>query len=110
LRASSKGFLRPVFLIPLAIFCALLGDSLNAPSDQWSARAAVAAIDAYRSTASPVLRRSQLITCRYRPSCSAYGRTVFQRFGFFRGGALAAWRIARCNPFAKGGFDPPPGL
>ncbi len=87
---------------------ALIGDSWNAPADQWGARAAIAAIDAYRSTVSPVLSRAHLIACRYQPSCSAYGRAVVERFGLFRGGAMAAWRIVRCNPLSKGGWDPPP--
>ena len=96
--------------LALFLLCAFLGDSLNPPSEQWSARAAVLAIGVYRSTASPLLRKSHLVSCRFRPSCSAYGRAAVERFGFFHGGALAAWRIARCNPLSKGGFDPVPDL
>ena len=95
-------------LLLLSLLCACLGDSLNPPRAQWSARAALIAIDAYRSSASPILARSHLVACRFRPSCSAYGRTAIERFGLLRGGALAAWRIARCNPLARGGFDPVP--
>lgn len=44
--------------------------------------------------------------CIYEPSCSEYGLEAVRRYGDFRGGALAAGRIIRCNPFAKGGHDP----
>ncbi len=95
-------------LLAFGLLCACLGDSLNPPQEQWSAHAALFAIDAYRGSASPILAKTRLVACRFRPTCSAYGRTAIERFGFFRGGALAAWRIARCNPFVKGGFDPVP--
>lgn len=47
-------------------------------------------------------------TCRFLPTCSEYALIAIQRFGALRGGALALWRILRCNPFGKGGFDPVP--
>lgn len=46
--------------------------------------------------------------CPYYPSCSAYGLEAIEKHGAFRGGMLAAWRIVRCNPFSKGGYDPVP--
>jgi putative membrane protein insertion efficiency factor len=46
--------------------------------------------------------------CRYEPTCSAYGLLAYQRFGFFWGTALTAWRITRCNPWTHGGLDPVP--
>jgi putative membrane protein insertion efficiency factor len=46
--------------------------------------------------------------CRFHPSCSDYAREAVSRFGAGRGGLLAAWRIARCQPFCAGGFDPVP--
>lgn len=46
--------------------------------------------------------------CPYYPSCSAYGLESVQKYGAFKGGILALWRILRCNPFSKGGYDPVP--
>lgn len=61
-------------------------------------------IKLYRMTLSKLLPRC----CRYYPSCSEYGLTVVRRFGAVKGGYLALWRIMRCNPFGKGGYDPAP--
>jgi putative membrane protein insertion efficiency factor len=44
--------------------------------------------------------------CRYYPSCSEYAVEAVQRFGILRGAVLAAWRLLRCNPWSRGGFDP----
>jgi putative membrane protein insertion efficiency factor len=46
--------------------------------------------------------------CRFHPSCSDYARIAVARFGAWRGGFLALWRIARCQPLCAGGFDPVP--
>ena len=46
--------------------------------------------------------------CRFTPTCSAYAIEAFQKRGFFVGLALTLWRILRCNPFSKGGYDPVP--
>jgi len=44
-------------------------------------------------------------SCRYVPTCSEYAMEAVERYGALRGGALAAWRLLRCHPFAKGGLD-----
>ena len=44
--------------------------------------------------------------CRFTPSCSQYAIKTLEKHGFFIGGIKAAWRIIRCNPFNKGGWDP----
>ena len=46
--------------------------------------------------------------CKYIPTCSEYGLVAIERFGALKGGLLTVWRILRCNPFSKGGFDPVP--
>ncbi|MCD8110702.1 MAG: membrane protein insertion efficiency factor YidD [Clostridiales bacterium] len=51
---------------------------------------------------------TRMATCPYFPSCSCYGLEAVQKYGALKGGALAAWRILRCNPFSKGGYDPVP--
>lgn len=44
--------------------------------------------------------------CRFYPTCSAYAIEAIAKKGIIRGSAMATWRILRCNPFGKGGFDP----
>lgn len=46
--------------------------------------------------------------CRFTPTCSAYALEAFTKRGFFVGFGLTVWRILRCNPFCKGGYDPVP--
>ena len=46
--------------------------------------------------------------CKYYPSCSQYAEEAIKRFGAVKGTALAAYRLLRCNPFSKGGYDPVP--
>ncbi|MFN2472080.1 MAG: membrane protein insertion efficiency factor YidD [Gaiellaceae bacterium] len=45
-------------------------------------------------------------SCKYHPSCSRYAFAALREHGFLRGSGLAAWRLARCNPWSRGGFDP----
>jgi len=46
--------------------------------------------------------------CRFYPVCSEYARQAFMKHGFFWGFILSAYRILRCNPFGKSGYDPVP--
>ena len=59
----------------------------------------------YQKFLSPLKRRP---TCRFTPTCSAYAVEAFQKRGFFVGFGLTVWRILRCNPFGKWGYDPVP--
>lgn len=49
-----------------------------------------------------------IATCIYTPTCSQYAIEALTKYGVIKGGLLAVWRILRCNPFAKGGYDPVP--
>ncbi|MFZ5392114.1 MAG: membrane protein insertion efficiency factor YidD [Patescibacteria group bacterium] len=44
--------------------------------------------------------------CRFQPTCSHYGYSAIKKYGIIKGSFLSLYRIARCNPFSKGGFDP----
>lgn len=59
----------------------------------------------YRRVLSPMKRAP---TCRFLPTCSEYAVEAVRERGIVVGGALAAWRIARCHPFCRGGYDPVP--
>jgi putative membrane protein insertion efficiency factor len=45
--------------------------------------------------------------CRFEPSCSEYFILAVRKYGPLRGGCKGVWRICRCNPFSRGGIDPP---
>ena len=47
-------------------------------------------------------------TCLYRPTCSQYMLEAINNHGVIIGILLGSWRILRCNPFSKGGYDPVP--
>ena len=46
--------------------------------------------------------------CKFHPTCSQYAIEALEIHGFWKGSLLALWRILRCNPFSKGGYDPVP--
>lgn len=47
-------------------------------------------------------------TCKYSPTCSEYAIDAYLNYNFFVATFLMIWRILRCNPFSKGGYDPIP--
>ena len=61
-------------------------------------------LKAYRLAISPLYGD----VCRYYPSCSAYALEAVQVHGSIRGSWLAARRLLRCHPWARGGLDPVP--
>jgi uncharacterized protein len=44
--------------------------------------------------------------CRYEPTCSHYAVRAIEEYGILRGLVLAGWRLLRCNPWSRGGYDP----
>ena len=68
------------------------------------ARAMIGAIRWYQRFISPLLGHN----CRFVPTCSQYAIQALQVHGALKGTLLSVWRIVRCNPFGKFGFDPVP--
>ncbi len=58
----------------------------------------------YQKHISPALGSN----CKYIPTCSQYTLEAVERFGALKGCLMGAYRILRCNPFSKGGYDPVP--
>ena len=61
----------------------------------------LALIRFYQGTLSPYIGRN----CKYIPTCSNYAYEAISKYGALKGTRLAIWRILRCNPWSKGGFD-----
>ncbi|MHB1376884.1 MAG: membrane protein insertion efficiency factor YidD [Candidatus Humimicrobiaceae bacterium] len=59
-------------------------------------------IKGYKKVISPLLPPS----CRFYPSCSTYAIQSLEKYGILKGSIKAIYRILRCNPFNKGGYDP----
>ena len=62
----------------------------------------LAPVRLYQRFVSPALPRR----CKYHPTCSAYAVDAVRQFGVMRGLVLAGWRLLRCNPLSRGGYDP----
>jgi putative membrane protein insertion efficiency factor len=60
-------------------------------------------VRAYQAVLRPILPS----VCRFEPSCSEYFIGAVRKYGPLRGACKGAWRVCRCNPFCRGGFDPP---
>ena len=66
------------------------------------ARAMIKIIRWYQKYVSP----NKMPCCRFTPTCSQYTVEAIQKYGALKGGLMGAWRILRCNPLCKGGYDP----
>jgi len=55
-----------------------------------------------------VLHGVGISQCIFLPTCSEYAYVAMLRYGFWRGGVMAARRVSRCHPLGTGGFDPVP--
>ncbi|HTK95445.1 MAG TPA: membrane protein insertion efficiency factor YidD [Terriglobales bacterium] len=67
-------------------------------------RVLIAMLRAYQRWISPALPPA----CRYTPTCSHYAVEALEQRGLLAGLALATWRVLRCHPFVRGGYDPVP--
>ena len=67
-------------------------------------RVLIAILRFYKRNISPLLPNA----CIYTPTCSEYAMEAIRLHGVFKGTGLAIWRLLRCNPFMKGGYDPVP--
>jgi len=67
---------------------------------------ALGAVAIYRAAISPLIHAMNGPACRFEPSCSVYARDAIAEYGLIRGGAMALWRVARCNPMGGHGYDP----
>ena len=71
---------------------------------RWAAHGVILLIRGYQLTLSPWVGRS----CRFAPTCSQYAIEALRVHGLLRGLGLAAWRIFRCSPLGRSGYDPVP--
>lgn len=67
------------------------------------ARAILFAVRFYQSAISPLHGPC----CRFTPTCSEYCVQAIQKYGIVKGLLKTAWRVLRCAPWSKGGYDPP---
>lgn len=70
----------------------------------YPAKAVVALLRGYKRYLSPLLPPS----CRFIPTCSVYAVEAIEKYGLLRGSLMGLWRLLRCHPFCKGGYDPVP--
>ena len=59
-------------------------------------------INLYKKYISPLIGNH----CRFTPTCSEYMKQAILKYGFFKGFLKGCFRILRCNPLCKGGYDP----
>ena len=72
------------------------------PISRFASTVLLAPVRFYQRLISSALPRR----CKYEPTCSAYAVEAIRELGPLRGTIVAAWRLARCNPFSHGGYDP----
>ncbi len=80
------------------------GNSALRSPGTWPVFVLSSLLRAYKRFLSPLLPPS----CRFTPTCSEYAIEAINRHGVVKGSFLACWRLLRCNPFCRGGYDPVP--
>lgn len=74
---------------------------------QLPALALIALVRGYQIGISPLLQSLAGAQCRFTPSCSEYFIQAVKKYGAVSGALRGIWRVCRCNPCCKGGYDPP---
>ena len=69
------------------------------------AKVLIVLVKGYQYLLSPLLGSN----CRFTPSCSSYTIEAIRLHGAMKGFLMGVWRILRCHPFSKGGYEPVPG-
>ncbi|MCP4900368.1 MAG: membrane protein insertion efficiency factor YidD [bacterium] len=69
-----------------------------------AARGALVILRSYKKWLSPILPPA----CRFEPTCSEYAMEAISKYGAVRGSWMGLYRLLRCHPFHRGGFDPVP--
>lgn len=93
---------RKRIVLPLAVLALIAAHDLSVANHRgFAARGAIFLIDEYRAHVSPRLKG--VVTCRFIPSCSAYGREAIRKRGFAAGVAKTGWRVVRCGPWTPSG-------
>ena len=80
-----------------------VGEGEEPPRYSKPVEVAVSLLRFYKKAISPLIPPS----CRYQPTCSMYSIAAYQEFGFWKGSALTAFRLLRCQPWGGRGYDPP---
>lgn len=80
------------------------GSRVVAAVRRFPRRALIFVIELYRMYVSPM----RLPTCRFEPTCSAYAVEALERHGVLYGGWLSIYRLLKCGPWHKPGYDPVP--
>ena len=71
---------------------------------EWPKKVLISFVRFYRKAISPL----KMPCCRFSPTCSRYAIEAIEVHGAIKGTLLAIWRVLRCNPLCKGGYDPVP--
>ena len=74
---------------------------------QLPALALIGLVRCYQYAISPMLRAIAGAQCRFEPSCSEYFIQAVRKYGAISGSLRGVWRVCRCNPYCRGGYDPP---
>lgn len=80
----------------------MTGREIHCRRGDLATRAAIFLVRLYQGALSPLVGGH----CRYQPTCSRYFIEAVEKHGAARGTLKGFWRILRCHPFAKGGWDP----